>query len=308
MNIVFLTSKLNFAKSGGSVEEIDLIARTFINEGATVEIVSVFSKNDEYPASIPYRVHAAGYSSADINLFASTKAFYRLFKRYADRADLFFIDGHLGLYAAGLYKLFGGTVPIVAFYNSYLGCWDDTSPRLFPDPPVGFLRRCRRKIRWLVERSLGIPLANRIDLMAFVSPTLKKVYEDFGIRHGERDMAIGDPIDFQHIMRDAGITTESYIQRVDHPKPLTIFYSSRMVAGKGFDLLLDGFSRVTNKQDFHLILGGSGPQADLVKKMIQDLHLEPYVELPGWTTKEQLLDYFKKADLFIQVGWKPEGT
>lgn len=308
MRIVFITSKLNFFKSGGSVEEIDLLARTFVHEGATVELVTVFSKNNEYPASLPYRVYAADYSEADMNLYGYTKAFYCLLKQYSKRADIYVIDGHLGLYAAGLYKLFGGRVPVVSFFNSYLGCWKDSAPRLFTEPTVNYFSSLKSKIRWLLERYIGIPLANRIDLMAFVSPTLKKVYENFGIRHNETDLIIGDPIDFIRIRKEANITAESYVLRNKAHTPITIFYSSRMAPGKGFDLLLDGFSKITNKNDFRLILGGSGPQARLVSQMVENLHLQEYVELPGWTTKEQLYDYFKKTDIFIQVGWKPEGT
>ncbi|MEK7072104.1 MAG: glycosyltransferase, partial [Patescibacteria group bacterium] len=65
---------------------------------------------------------------------------------------------------------------------------------------------------------------------------------------------------------------------------------------------------VKNKDNFHLVLGGDGSEEKFVHKMIHDLHLEPYVELPGWMTKEDLYNRFKQADIYVQAHWRKDLT
>ena len=153
-----------------------------------------------------------------------------------------------------------------------------------------------------------MPLAGKIDLFAFVSPTMRKMYEDFGLHSGERGLVIGDPINIKKIIAENKINVDSYRLRNKKAEPVTLFFSSRMSPGKGFDILLAGFAKVRNKKNFRLILGGAGPEESQVKQMVIDLGLQEYVTLPGWVTKEHLFRYYQEADIFIQADWWPAGT
>ncbi|TSC56505.1 MAG: hypothetical protein Greene041679_516 [Parcubacteria group bacterium Greene0416_79] len=306
MRIVFLTSKLNFETSGGSVEELDLLMRTLQDLRNEVKTITAFSSNNRIPQPRPYGVIEDQITS--MRLLGIQWQCYRILKKYEKGADLFHIDGHLFLYGAGLYRLLGGKVPVAAYFNYYLMCWGDTALSLTPYPKEHIFIRIKKKIRWMIEKYIGMPIANRINLFAFVSPTLKAVYEEFGLRKDPNTFVIGDLIDFEKIMRENGITEESYRARNKRSGPFNLFYCSRMIRGKGFDLLLDGFSRVRVKKNLKLILSGTGPEAPLIRSMVKDLHLEPYVEMPGWVPWQQLLDFYRTTDIFVQVGWKPEGT
>ena len=90
--------------------------------------------------------------------------------------------------------------------------------------------------------------------------------------------------------------------------PITLFYSSRMAPGKGFDLLLTAFSKLKHKENFHLILGGTGPEKNAIKQMISDFGLDSYVEMPGWVTRERLLEMHKEVDIFVQAHWRTDNT
>ena len=306
MKIVFITSKLNFKTAGGSIEELDLLMQTLQNLGNSVKTVTAFSSNNVIPTKRPYEVVEEQITSK--RLLGIAWQLYKILKKYEQMADIFHIDGHIFLYGAGLYKLLGGKVPVAAYFNYYLMCWPDTAISLTPLPRENILIRAKKKIRWLIEKYVGMPLANRINLFAFVSPNLKTVYEDFGLRRDPNTFVIGDLIDFQKIMRENGISEDTYLNRNKRMGPFLLFYSSRMIRGKGFDLLLHGFARVKNKENFKLVLTGIGPEAETLKKMAKDLGIEKYVEMPGWVTWERLLQYNKEADIYIQVGWKPEGT
>lgn len=305
MKIFFITSKLNFTKSGGSVEEIDFIIRTLQKLGNEVTVVTAYSSSNHIPINLPYlvipeQIHSRSYMGVQYDVFC-------LLWKYSNSADIFHIDAHLFMYGAGLYRLLGGKRPIVAFFNQFLTCWPQYISRFFPQPHKNILRRIKEKVRYFIERIFGVILVNRLDIFSFVSPTLKVMYENFGLRK-DRSIIIGDPIDFKRIMRENNITEDFYIKRNKKNGPIVLFYSSRMSPGKGFDMALQSFSKVRNKQNFRLILGGTGPEEHHVREMVKKLGLETYVELPGWVSKEQLYTYYRTADIFIQADWWPAGT
>lgn len=307
MRVFFITSKLNFTKSGGSVEEIDFIIRTLQKLGNDVTVVTAYSSANNITEHLPYKVineqiHSQGYISIQCEVFS-------LLRKYSKQADIFHIDAHLFMYGAGLYKILGGNRPVVAFFNQFLTCWPQYESSLFFHAPKNFFNKLKEKIRWIVERYFGIFLANHLNYFSFVSPTLRLMYEDFGLRtNKENNIVIGDPIDFKKIMTENNVTFDSYINRNKQDGKITIFFSSRMSPGKGFDILLKGFSLVKNKNNFKVILGGTGPEEKYVRQMVKDLSLEKYVEIPGWVTKDKLYNYYKTADIFIQADWWPAGT
>jgi len=308
MRIVFITSKLNFRTAGGSIEEFDLMIRTWQKHGDDLTAITTFAGQNDIPEPLPYPVIEEPIPNR--SLLQMQWGIYRLLKKYEDRADFFHLDGHLYLYGAGLYRRLGGKTPVSAFFNRELIVWPEDRSTLFTisTPRVGFLKRMKKFARWALEKYVGMYLASAIDVRSFISPQYKELYHAFGMKMGKPSLVIGDPIDLKKIMRENGIQPDSYGARNGHPGPVRLFFSSRMAAGKGFDMLLAGFAKVKNKNDFRVILGGSGPEEPYVRAMINDLHLEPYVELLGWVTKDRLFEEYKKADIFIQADWRLEGT
>lgn len=306
MKIYWFTSKLNFESAGGSVEEIDFMIRTLQGLGHDVRAVTTHSRRNVVPQSLPYPLIEEDFDS--YNPLVMQRRLYRVMKRLEHDADAFVVDGHLFMYGAGAYRLLRGRVPVAAFMNQFMTCWQQYVSSFFPQPRISLIKKLKQSLRRSLERTVGIPLANRVDMFAFVSPTLRTMYEDFGVRHGSLDIVVGDPIDIAQIRSTGNVTEQSYQSRIKRAPPLTIFFSSRMSPGKGFDMLLQGFARVKNQDDFHVILGGTGPEEKHVQKMVRDLGLEKYVTLPGWVTKEQLMAYYREADMFIQADWWPAGT
>ncbi|MEK7084481.1 MAG: glycosyltransferase [Patescibacteria group bacterium] len=305
MRIYFLTSKLNFTTAGASVTELDLLARTLQGLGHTVTVVTAFSHRNDHSVAVPYSVIEEQINAP--RLIPLQWSAYQLLKKHAATADFFHIDGHLFLYGAGLYRVRGGRVPVAAFFNRELSSWPENKSSLFPHPPERLLRRLKQCLRHLVEKFLFMPLANRIDLCAFTNPFLQQAYADFGLRRPTR-FIMGDPFDYQTSMHTYGITEDQYLKRNKTKGPIVLFYSSRMAPGKGFDLLLKAFAEVKNKEQFRLVLGGDGPEEPLIRAMIRDLSLEPYVSLPGWMSKEQLYNYLKQTDIFVQARWRTDMT
>lgn len=306
MRIIFITSKLNFKTAGGSVEEVDYIIKNLIKLGNDVTVVTAFSDGNILSESTPYAIIKENIKAKGMP--AVQWEFFKLLKKYASQADFFHIDAHLFMYGAGLYKMFGGEVPVVAFFNQFLTCWPQYISSLFKQPEISLFKKIKEKIRWYLERYVGMVLANRVDFFSFVSPTLRGMYENFGLKTSGKNMVVGDPINFKKIMADNSIGPDSYIKRNKQAGPITLFFSSRMSPGKGFDVFLVGFSKVKDKGNFRVILGGTGPEEKQVHAMVRDLSLEKYVELPGWVSKDRLYKFYQEADIFIQADWWPAGT
>jgi glycosyltransferase involved in cell wall biosynthesis len=306
VKIFFITSKLNFRTSGGSVEEIDFIMKTFRELGHEVTAVTVFSYMNDIPEPPPYKVIEENIRAR--RLLGIQKGIFKILRKYERQADAFHVDAHISLYGAGFYRFLGGKTPVVGLFNQFLTCWSQWISSLLKQPRRKLKVVLKSKIRWFLEKYIGTFLANRLDIIAFVSPSLRKMYEDFGIRHSGKDLVIGDPINIKKIIAENNVKSDSYFNRNKKEGPLNLFFSSRMSSGKGFDIALAGFAKVRNKENFRLILGGTGPEEEQIKKMAQNLNLQDYVVFPGWVPKDQLFRQYHEADIFIQADWWPAGT
>lgn len=280
--------------------------RTLQSLGNEVVCITTFVDQNDISTPLPYQMIEENIPYH--GLLQLQGGVYRIMRTYEHDADFFHVDGHLFLYGAGLYRKLGGKVPVSAFFNRELISFPEDRSVLISAEQTSTLRQAKRVIRRILESTIGMYLARAIDLRAFISPMYQMMYERFGLTNNGYHFVLGDPIDFPKMMRENGITATSYKERLKTTGPLTLFFSSRMVAGKGFDLLLAGFARVKNKENYKLVLGGSGPEEEKIHHLAKELDLLKYVEFPGWLTRAQLYENYKKADIFIQVGWRPEGT
>lgn len=307
MKIFFITPKLNFTTGGGTTDEYDLTYRTLLDLGHEVAVVTTFSKANDITYALPYKVFEEQINSP--RQLGIQKGVYKILRKYSSQADFFFIDGQVFLYGAGLYRKLSGKVPVAAYFNRELTAWPENISSLFPCAQDGFLVKLKKKTRFIIERYLMIPLTGAIDLLAFTSPFLEASYSQFGMKTAGRSLILGDAFDFRGLMKKYHIEEDSYRQRNKRNGPYTIFYSSRMAPGKGFDLLLAAFSKLKDKDNFRLMLGGTGPEENLIRGMIGKLNLESYVELPGWMSKEELYKRLgQQADIFVQARWRKDMT
>ena len=81
-----------------------------------------------------------------------------------------------------------------------------------------------------------------------------------------------------------------------------------MVPGKGFELLIEAFAKVSAKEKFNLILGGIGPLEAELKQKVKNLGLANYIQMPGWVPREKFFESLKDADIFIQPRWRTDLT
>lgn len=298
MKIFFITPKINFENIGGSLIEYDLMIRTLMRLGHQVTVITAFSDLNAKTENLPYRVIEENIDRPR-RLLKIQKRVFGILKKYSSQADFFHIDGQVFLYGAGLYRRLGGQVPVSAYFNRELVCWPDGEANfLFQNSNI--FVKIKKALRFYIEKYIGTSVANGIDLMLFTNSYLRKSYENFGLRPRTNGALIfGDPVDHSKNKKE---------YRNKKNGPLNVFYSSRMVPGKGFELLITAFSRIKNKGNFKLILSGSGPEEQSIRKMISGLGIGPYVEIVGGWSRENFFQLLGSADIFIQPRWRTDLT
>ena len=79
-----------------------------------------------------------------------------------------------------------------------------------------------------------------------------------------------------------------------------IFSVSRHIERKGFKYLIDAANMLNETtKNWHLYIGGDGPETKKIESTIKELNLESHVTLLGKLTKHQLHYCYNKADIFV---------
>ncbi len=303
MRICIITTKYNFKTAGGSVGDIDLRARFLTAQGHTVTVVSAFSKFDSELPEFPYTFKAENIGSA--RLLPIQVGTYRLLKKYESATDIFHVDGQVFLYGAGFYRLMGGKVPVLGFFNHWLSAWADETVggqplvRGYAKP----LRALKKKLRFLLERALGVPLGNRMDVYIYNTPQVREKFVASGFKDG---YVRPDFADTEGMRKREAITPEKVAFRQKAEGKVVILCAGRMLPEKGFDMVLRAFVDVPHKERYRIILSGTGPELSALKKLCGELKLESHVEFPGWVERETLFRFFREAHIFIFPNWWAE--
>ena len=298
MKVLLLTSKLNFKTAGGSVMDFHLKAKGLVDEGHTVTVVTAFSKANIITDPLPYRL-VEEFTSAR-GLLGIQKHGLHILKKYGDDADVIYVDGQIFIYAGGLYRKQGGKAPVLAFFNIRLNCMGDTSGNAHADRSL--FKILKRKLRLVIEGSAGVRIANRVDWFIFNTPHVQEIYRKFGY-DTVRSSIIEDFVDMQRTI-DANHITEALItQRQKDKKIITLFSTGRMLEEKGFDIIVNAFNLLKDKDKYRVIISGDGPDKARIEGLLKDAKLEQYFTLPGWVTKEELTQYFLTSQIFIFPKW-----
>jgi len=297
MRVFFITTKLNFETSGGSVADIHLKARILKEQGYDVTVVTAFSRFDKINKDLPYNVMQEYMESR--GLIGIQRGVYNIIKKYQHQADVFHIDGQVFLYGAGFYRMMGGRVPVVAFFNHRLNCMGDPSSVYQKISwHIELLKWAKKKLRFFLEHRIGVIIANKIDAFIFNTPLLEKLYVDFGLKK-EKSSLLPDFVDIESILLQERLTEAV-------PKTFTIFCSGRMLPEKGFDLVIRAISKIVNKEAYRVIMCGSGPDEERLKNMVKDMGLEKFFSFPGWVTKNELSELMRQSHIFVYPKWWKE--
>lgn len=299
---MLITSKLNFEENGspvgGSVVDLHLKAKGLTELGHTVSVVTAFSNEDHLHGALPYRVFERCIKKR--GLLGLQFGVYSILREFESNADAFYLDGHMFLYGAGAYRLFGGGVPVVGFFNIRLNVWADTGGNVLCP---SLYRRAKKKVRFFVERILGVPIANHLDAFIFNTPHVQKLYYDFGAGIGKKNVVIQDFVATRELTRTYGISMETIEKQQRTAPPLILFATGRMIPEKGFDLIIRALASLAHKENYRLILSGGGPDKERLEGLALKLGLGKLVEFPGWVPRTRLYEFLTRVHVFIFPKW-----
>ncbi len=88
--------------------------------------------------------------------------------------------------------------------------------------------------------------------------------------------------------------------------------SGLFIERKGFDIILEGFSRYLHRNDARgvkLIIAGDGPLKERLRQNAKELHLNDNVYFTGWVDPDRLEEFYGMGDAFIHMArFEPYGV
>ena len=295
MRIGLITTKLNFKTGGGSVTDLHLKAKGLVELGHEVFVVTTRSAANSIEGELPYKVYEENIDSA--HFIKLQYQAYRLIKKYEKKAEVFYIDGNNFLYGGGFYKLLGGETPLVAFFNMKLNCWRDPEIKI-----ENFFSRAKRKFRFFLEHRIGNPIVVLMEAFIYNTPMLAEVYYGFGHKKAKGSI-VEDMVNALDIMKEREVNPEAIKRRQDRSDKINVYCSGRLLKEKGFDLIIQAFTVLKNKDKYQVIIGGSGPDEERLRRMVKSLGLERQIYFSGWLEKEKMYENLGKAHIFIFPRW-----
>jgi len=284
MKIKFLTTKLNLLDGGGSNTNTDLKARTLIGEGHEVSVITLFSKHNKIPEETPYEIIEEHLQTS--NCFPLRKSVCGILKKYERDTDIFHIDGHMYIWAAGLYLKRGGKAKIIAHFDNYM-----PTMSIHNAGKLSLRTKIATKILRLWELSTGLRQANLVNKMTCASETTLKIYAGHGFDRTKMQIIPA--------FVDMGRLLELKKEKNDK---FTLLYVGRLHPDKGLDTLIIAIKDL----DVMVSIVGEGEDKKKLKELATTLNIRNKVNFYSWKGAEELKYFYKSADIFIHPAIWPE--
>lgn len=299
MRLTFIVFKLNFEAGGGACYELDAKVGSLMKFGHTVTVVTLFSSQNKIPDGLPYKIIQE--QAQTTHLFDIQKTVCHILRQHQDETDVFHVDGQFG-YGSGWYCRSGGKKPVLVHFNRELSSFPESTRKTIVSPPFSL----KNKLRFVFERLFGFPLMNHNNLFTFTSPILQELYIKYGVRR-DKTAVVPDFFDSQELQKNID-PSEIIKLRSEQKKQWTILCGGRLISEKGFDIIVHALKYLKQPERFKLIITGSGPEEENLKKLVKELKVESLVNFTGWLTKEEVYKLFLQADFFVIPRWRPELT
>lgn len=305
MRITFITPKINQVSGGGANYSLGLYAQGLSLRGHQVKVLSL------HPPQISenhrnYTIeHLPGHPGNTIFRLVSA---YRALKRYEAQTDIFHLSQADLAPSGGLYRKWGGKVPVVASLNHYPFCTNHARMdglchsgcnlwKRIQHHPKGFFQASSLPLRFL--ESLGtLRWTKYVDKLLPDSSATGKIYEE-----------IGFSIDSGAILHEAIDTSQIFprnkSRNTTNHKPWNIVFTGILKPEKGIDLILRSLRHIQSIP-FHLHIVGNGQQKKALMLLAERGGLSSAVTFHGYVKNGELPKLYSTMDLFIHPGRWPE--
>ncbi|TLP36820.1 glycosyltransferase [Arcobacter arenosus] len=83
---------------------------------------------------------------------------------------------------------------------------------------------------------------------------------------------------------------------------LNFLYVGQLIERKGLENTIKAFSKI-KKTNWKLSIIGKGEDEDKLKKLVNDLSLRDKITFEGFKQKDEIIDYYSKADIFLMPSY-----
>jgi len=209
----------------------------------------------------------------------------KIAKKMAElKIDLVHSQHMLGLGKTGNYAATILGIPKVLTYHTLLAEYAHYVPIFH-----GLARK------YLISQSKN--LCNRYDQIVTPSPSMAKVLKTYGVTQPIESIATGvDLAQYEnHFSRDELLSK----WQVPKEKKL-LLYISRIAKEKNVDFLFKAIKKLSaNRDDFHLLIVGGGPELNFYKNVAQKDNLDRVITFTDMQPKNETVKYFGAADIFV---------
>ena len=310
MRIAFVDQKLNLRSGGGSNRTIHYLATALTELGHEISVITLAPRLNDFPDDLPYRVIED--SSAGLDSFPGRLAAASIFRKWQDQVDIFQIEAPSLIVPAGLYRRFGGRVPVVAQLHIY-GHFCSSFHRMDADcwRTCSLLKQIRHRNERSGRKVLLAPvrlaeywtkrlLADRVDRFVAVSTAMGEIHAKNGI-NPQKIVTISPPADLGALTQRAARTER---RATIATAPYRLLYVGRLVAEKGLDVLLRAVAGLDFPCEVEVI--GDGPARADFERLTHELGLNSRVHFRGWISHDNIVECYLGSQLFVHPGRWPD--
>lgn len=275
---------------GGPATQLDALAKELIQNGYQVQVLT-FGQPDNNQYIYPIKRVSNKWPTFIKSLLYLLNGLW-----LAPKSDILY---NQDLYTAGLTSLILKKILRKPLVTRFVGdsAWEKAmTAGWINDDIVTFQEK---KYSWKIEkrkRNRKKILINS-DKIIVVSIFLKELAQKIGLAQ-EKIEVIYNSIDFLETGEDS--INQSALKKQLNFQGKVLLTIARLTPWKGVDMLIEIMPDLVKKYgSLNLIVVGKGQELNKLQDLAQSLNLKDKVIWPGQLNRQQIVDYFKAADLFV---------
>jgi len=306
--ILYIARFLNLIDGGGSNYSLDCMADAICNKGFDVDIhVTDKIKIDHNPQYKIKDIQRLFKNKSNISVARNLQN--HIIKNSSDY-DLIHIFNPSFLSIAG-YTRSKIDTPIIGRLNTYtpfctnMGAMDGDCHKecstidRFRHDNRRLPQRIARSPRYLLQNQIEPHYINKIDRLFAISPSVKKVYQDYGYDNTNIHV-IPNMVD-----SELNIDNNSVIGNTKNESTLSLLYVGRLEPPKGLNYLLNSMLNITNIK-IRIDIVGQGSLNNSLQSQSKNLPDNIKINFHGYIPHRELGNYYSNADLFVHPHIWPE--